>query len=218
MKNPILYIAIIFSLMAFSSCSDDPFDPAPIEAKTAAEEALDAYKILAITDFEDHGFSSESQLQSASLGEGISIHYMHIPHLTLHILDNDPGELIEDGDEYMFEILANGAVKASITVHNVNGTWEVTEMGNSDVAKAISEAKNKHMAANELEHDAYRVIRIPGMYHYWVSYKEKSKNHFIHVYDRPEHGHAKHSVQSAKEVISDIIQTVKDFKSAVVEP
>lgn len=217
MKNPILYIAIIFSLLAFSSCSDDPFEPAPLLAKTAAEEGLAAYKILALTDFADHGFSSVTELEGSSLGEGISVHYMHVPSLSLHILDNEPDELIDDGGEFMFDIMANGSVKASITVHNSNGSWQVTEMGNEDVSRAISEVKNKHMSENELEHDAYRVVRIPGMYHYWVSFKEKGRNHFVHVYDRPEHGHTKHTVQSAKDVIADIIETVKDFKSAIEE-
>jgi hypothetical protein len=217
MKNPIIYILAIFALLALSSCSDEPFESAPLEAKTAAEAGLEAYKILAVTDYADHGFASVNELQSSTLGEGISVHYMHIPQLNLHDITTHPEDIIEDGDEFMFNIIANGSVKASITVHNFNGTWEVTEMGNEDVSRSIAAAKDKHQSENDLEHDAYRVVRIPGMYHYWVSFKEKGRNHFIHVYDRAEHGHVKHSVQSAKEVIADIIQTVKDFKSAIEE-
>lgn len=218
MKNLSIYFILIISIMAFSSCGVDPFEPAPLAAQEAAMTGLETYKALGSTNFAEHGFSSDSELQSATLGEGISIHYMHIPSLSLHDITTHPGELIEDNEEWMFEVIAGGSVKAAITVHNYDGTWEVTEMGNEDVAKSIAEAKNKHMSENDLEHDAYRVVRIPGMYHYWVSFKENARNHFIHVYDRPEHGHAKHAVQSARDVIADIIQSVKDFKSAVVEP
>ncbi len=218
MKNPIIYIAILLSILALSSCSTEPFESAPLEAKNAAQEALKTYKILANEDFQAHGFTSESELQAASLGAGISIHYMNIPNLSLHNLTKDPEELINDGDEWMFEVLGSGGVKSSITVQNTNGSWKVTEMGNSEISQSISEVKNKHMAENELEQDAYRVVRIPGMYLYWVSYKEKAKNYFIHVSDRVDLGQAKNKVQSAKDVISDIFQSVKDFKSAIEEP
>jgi len=218
MKNIILISVLIVSLTMITGCKEDPFEPAPLEAKRIAEEGLVTYKTLASMNFEEHGFSDPSELASLTLGEGISIHYMDVPEISLHDITQHPDQLIKDGEEWMFEVLAGNTVKAAITVHNFNGSWKVTEMGNSEIMKSISEVKNRHMNENELVHDAYRVVRIPGMYHYWVSYKDNGRNRFVHVYDRPEHGHTKHSVQGAREVIADIIQSVKDFKSAVIEP
>jgi len=218
MNIRIPYIVSLFALFALVACETGPIASDPPEARNTAMEGLETFKALAAFNPETEGFSSESEVKAATLGTGTNIHYMHVDQVAQHNEGNDPEALIKDGNEWMYEVLLNGEAKAAIIVRWVEGNWEVAQMGNSALIKALSEVKNQHMQENNMTPEAYRLVRIPGMYHYWISFQDQGETYFVQAFERPEYGHQKHDVISASEMLSTIAEAAQNFESAIQEP
>lgn len=107
--------------------------------KEAATHSLDQLKgLVDANNFEAFGFLSADEAARAELGRSMSISSVPLDRLLAYRQGSDPGALLTDGGDQIFEVLVDGNVRSSIVVGAFGQAWEGKRLGGPRLIAALA--------------------------------------------------------------------------------
>jgi hypothetical protein len=170
MRTVFLTLVLLVVMCPLGAAEDRqlPFD----KINKAAEEALNVLKDPAFAPQLDAvGFKSIEQAREASLGEPMQLYIVRLDQLKQYQPGDDPEKLLHPVDQVVYPVTVKGTVVSSVSVSKVDGEWVSTEIGQSNSAPKIANARMVGSRALKAEPSKAFIVSIPALNRKFVAQK-----------------------------------------------
>jgi hypothetical protein len=180
MKNLMI---MTFASAALIGCNGAPTDvnqpAAPAAATTTAattaaassDADTKARQVLADIGSVIHGGDPGARYD---LGEALPLHYVDASALRACGQNCSAELLLPASVDRIYPVLLAGQVVASITLHQKDGQWLPSAIGQGGASGQLVESRNQLRQAHHADGDAYALVHVTGLNERFLAHREQS--------------------------------------------
>lgn len=148
---------VLLPLFAMGCHQEDKAPPAARDGGTAASLAVATFaKLVTAQNARAMGFKSADEVRGAQVGAPLAVRSVGLDQLRAYKPGGDAAALLAETSETVYPVMANGAVKSSISIVQKDGGFVPASFGNAEVAKQLSRYR-KGTGADEF------IVRVPSL-------------------------------------------------------
>ncbi|HTV83447.1 MAG TPA: hypothetical protein VME18_12410 [Acidobacteriaceae bacterium] len=108
------------------------------------------------------GFKSPDEAKSGVLGQPMAVFYVPLNQLQ-NYAGGDPQALLQGGNEILYPVTIGTEVRSSITVRNLNGKWQTTQLGRPILARTLFGIRDNDAAKLNSPTSSYFVVLVSAL-------------------------------------------------------
>ena len=164
-----------FASAALIGCTGAPTatnTTAPAATATGASDAdAQALRVLSDVGAVIHGGDANARYE---LGEALPLHYVD-PAALRACGEHCAAELMLPASvDRVYPVLLAGKVVASITLHQQDGQWLPSAIGQGGASGQLAEARAQLRLSRHADGDAYALVHVTGMHERFLAHREQS--------------------------------------------
>jgi hypothetical protein len=181
--------ATLFMLIALG-CGGQANEPRPVppaqQPQEAASRGLDTLrKMIGPQNYKAMGFESLDEVQTATLGEPLSIYHVRLDQLLRYQHGNNPNNLVNDVGQVLYPVAVGGQVRSSIVVAKADGNWKAAQFGGPALIKALAKARLDASQSSKTPPSSYFVVRVLALNLYFLGYRTDNRLMLTPLLDDP---------------------------------
>jgi hypothetical protein len=181
----LLVILVVCSAMAGAQIARVQMD----EARKAAVTFLPAFKDLVTEkNYKAMGFDSPKEAAEVKLGVPLRVVMVELARLQRYQVGDDPVQLMTPLDQVLYPVTVNDQTRSSVIISKAKEGWEVTEIGNSDLAKGLARLRKGNSDSTRTPLESYYVVRIPALNLEFLGYGVDRTTMLIPLFDESTYG------------------------------
>jgi hypothetical protein len=176
---------------------------APIEAQRAAEKGRKTLEQLVKNDdkhAQELGLTSSAEARDTALGTPFPILFVELEKLKQFQRGEDPRNLLEPTDEFIYPILVGGNVKSSLTVTRTPQGWRATAWGADKLIRLLDNARVA---------DSNFLVSIPSLNLQFIGDITEEPFKMIPILDERRYGFMRMRPLPAQEVFAKLLPEAK---------
>jgi hypothetical protein len=201
MKNLLI---LTFASAALIGCSGGTQTSAPAAARATTTDApadAKAKEVLASVGGMLHGGDPNGRYE---LGEALPLHQVSPSALRECGSSCAPEVLLPGAVDRIYPVLLEGRVVGSITLHQENGAWQPSAIGQGPASGRLVEARNELRRTQHADNDSYALVHVVGLNERFMAHSQQSSMLLTSL----RKGQPL-APKAAKEVLADLVARAK---------
>jgi hypothetical protein len=151
----------------------------------ANEQARHSLQVLQQIAAPEIGFKSKEEARGAQLGTPLRIFMVGLDKLKEYQSGVDPNSLLNDTHHVIYPVSVNGEHRSSITLHEVNGEWQIGSVGKPNFSKSLAEALDAQVAETKAPATEFFEVEIPALRAFFLGRRQGSDLLLTPLHDDP---------------------------------
>ena len=186
MRFPFVCAAVLALTVSMQPKSTIAAEP-PQAATEEAQRSLAALPEFATEEtHKGLGFKSLDEVKSATLGAPLQVFTVRLDALRDYRPQTDPNSLLVDAHQLIYPVVVGGQPRSSITLHELDGKWQVTTVGRPALTQALVQARQRHIERTKAKTGSLFVVNIPALNLHFIGQREGGALKLTPIVSDPE--------------------------------
>lgn len=204
------FILILAAILMFSQAhaQGKPFPREKVQP--VASKALTTFgQLVTEENYKVMGFETPGEKKEASLGVPIQVFMVQLDQLKEYEPGSDPAALLSDVGSVIYPVMVKDQVRSSIKVEKMEGAWQATTFGESNLTKMLTGARSTAADSAQLPIASFSAVRVPALNLYFIAHRAEGVLMLTPVLDNPSFGFKVGISMPADKVFEAILPAAK---------